>query len=98
MVYRKGERPVPKVVRAYNEAHPVAKCIADGDLWLRAWMVQMCTPWPSIARKTGLSIERIAELDKGAEPTQSEVAKLAALWWVTPEDLSLSIAQAAGKR
>lgn len=31
MVYRKGERPVEKEVRAYTPEHPVARWIADGD-------------------------------------------------------------------
>jgi hypothetical protein len=92
MVYRKGERAVAKEIRAYTPDHPVAKWIADGDHWLTAWVGQMCTPWQTIAKKTGISRERIDELN--AEPTPDELELLAELWWVTPEGLRRSIEEA----
>jgi hypothetical protein len=96
IVYRKGERPIAKEVRAYTPDHPVAKWIADGDHWMVAWVGQMCTPWATITKKTGITRERIGELDDGADPTPEEIEKLAALWWVTPEGLRRSIEQAIG--
>lgn len=96
MVYRKGERPVEKQVVDYSPDHPVASGITDGDQWMDAWLGQMCTPWETITRKTGISRARIEELTDDAEPTPEEIGKLAALWWVTPEGLRKSIDQANG--
>lgn len=94
MVYRKGERPIEKQVVEYSPDHPVFSGIADGDHWLDAWIGQMCTPWETITRKTGISRARIEELNDDAEPTRDEMEKLAALWWVTPEGLRRSIEDA----
>ena len=94
MVYRKGERAVAKEIRAYTSDHPVAKWIADGDHWLTAWVGQMCTPWQTITKKTGIARERIDELNDDAEPTPDELELLAKLWWVTPEGLRRSIEEA----
>ena len=96
MVYRKGERPVEKQVVDYSPDHPVSSGIADGDHWLDAWLGQMCTPWETITRKTGITRARIEELNDDAEPTSDEIEKLAALWWVTPEGLQRSIEEANG--
>lgn len=98
MVYRKGERPVAKEVRAYTPDRPVAKWIADGDHWLTAWVGQMCTPWPTITKRTGIARERIDALNNDAEPTPDEVALLVDLWWVTPEGLRRSIEEARANR
>ncbi|HEV2598901.1 hypothetical protein [Sphingopyxis sp.] len=94
MVYRKGERPVAKVIRPYDADHPVASGIADGDHWMDAWLGQMCTPWDAITRKTGITRPRIEELNDDAEPTVDEIEKLAALWYTTPEGLRKSIDEA----
>jgi hypothetical protein len=94
MVYRKGERAVAKEIRTYTQDHPVAKWIADGDHWLTAWVGQMCTPWQTITKKTGISRERIEELNDGAAPTADEIEKLAEIWWVTREGLRRSIERA----
>lgn len=97
MVYRKGERPVAKEVRSYTPDHPVARWIADGDRWLTAWVGQMCTPWPTITKRTGIARARIEELNRGADPTSDEIEKLAELWWVTQEGLRRSIAEAKAR-
>lgn len=94
MVYRKGERVIAKEVRPYTPEHPVARLIADGDGWVLAWVCQMCTPWETVSRKTKIAVERIGELDRGEEPTEEEVEKLAALWWTTPTGLRKSIKDA----
>ncbi|QUM70833.1 hypothetical protein [Sphingopyxis granuli] len=94
MVYRKGERRLAKGVRSYSPDHPVARWIAEGDRWLTAWVGQMNTPWPAITRKTGIARARIEELNQGGEPTDDEIEKLAALWFVTPEGLRRSIDEA----
>lgn len=98
MVYRKGERPVAKEIRPYYADHPVASGIADGDHWMDAWLGQMCTPWETITRKTGITRARIEELNDEAEPTADEIEKLAALWWTTPEGLRKSIDEANSAR
>lgn len=78
----------------YTPEHPVARWIADGDSWVMAWVGQMCTPWGVVSQKTGISMERIDELDDGEEPTDEEVEELAALWWTTPTGLRKSIEDA----
>src|SRR3546814_17660068 len=95
MVYRKGERPVAKEVRAYTPDHPVAKWIADGDHWLTAWVGQMCTPWQTITKKTGIARERIDELNDDADPTPDELELLAERGGVKPEGLPRSDQRAA---
>lgn len=99
MVYRKGERPIAKQVLDYSPDHPVASGIADGDHWLDAWLGQMCTPWETIIRKTGITKERIEELTYAEEiPTNDEIEKLAVLWLTTPEGLRRSIEDGANSR
>lgn len=67
---RKGRRPVSS---ASDADHPVARGIADGDHWLDAWLGQMCTPWETITRKTGITRARIEELNDDAVPTAKKV-------------------------
>lgn len=98
MAYRKGERPIAKTVRAYTADHPVARWISDGDHWLTAWVGQSTTSWITITKKTGISRERLWEFQRGADPTEAEIEKLAALWWVTPAGLRDSINEASGGR
>lgn len=94
MVYRKGERPIEKQVVEYSPGHPVARAIAAGDHWLDAWIGQMCTPWETIRRKTGITRARIEKLNDDAEPTSEEIEKLAAIWWTTPQGLRRSLEEA----
>lgn len=97
MVYRKGERPIEKTIIPYDDNHPVAPGIADGDNWMDAWLGQMCTPWETITRKTGIAGDRIKAFTYDDEmPTDEETAKLAELWWTTPEGLRRSIEEAKG--
>lgn len=94
MSRRKGERPIPKEVRAYSWDHPVAHWIADGDGWFDAWVGQMCTPYAVLTRRTGITSERLFELSFGDAPTLSEIDALAKVWLVPPEGLIASIADA----
>lgn len=94
MVYRKGERPIEKQIRAYTPDHPVARWIADGDHWLTAWVGQSTTSWATIIRKTKITEARLLEFQWGSEPTDDEIEKLATLWFVTPEGLRRSIEEA----
>lgn len=94
MSRRKGERPIVKEVRPYSWDHPVAKTIADGDGWFDAWVGQMCTPYAVLTRKTGIANERLFELSFGDAPTLSEIDALAKVWFVPPEGLIASIADA----
>lgn len=96
VAYRKGERRVEKQIVDYSSEHPVAGGIADGDHWMDAWLGQMCTPWETITRNTGITRERIKELTGEAEPTSDEIERLAGLWWVTSEGLRRSIEEAKG--
>ena len=62
-----------------------------------AWVGQLCTPWATITKKTGISLERLWDFRRGAEPTDTENEKLAELWWVTPAGLRRSIEEAKGR-
>ena len=95
MSRRKGEQPIPKVVRPYDADHPVKRWIADGDTWFDAWVGQMCTPYVVLTRRTGIPQERLFELSFGEVPTLSEVSALAKVWLVPPEGLLASIADAS---
>lgn len=90
---RKGERPIPKIERAYTADHPVARRIAEGDPWLAAWVGQMVTPWARLTKKTRISSERLFQLDRGADPTDAEIDALAAVWLVPAEGLRTSIGE-----
>lgn len=94
MSRRKGERPIPKVVRPYDADHPVRQWIADGDGWFDAWVGQMCTPYAVLTRKTGIASDRLFELSFGDAPTLAEIEALAQVWLVPPEGLIASIADA----
>lgn len=95
MTRRKGERPIVKEVRAWSADHPVAKWIADGDGWFDAWVGQMCTPYAVLTKKTGIASDRLFELSFGEPPTLTEIDALAKVWFVTPEGLISSIAEAS---
>lgn len=99
MSRRKGERPIVKAVKPYTADHPVAGSMRRGSRWLDAWVMQMVTPWAVITRKTGIAPDRISAFQYGdAQPTDEEVEKLAALWYVTPEGLRASIASSPPRR
>lgn len=96
-MYRKDERRIVKQVRPYNSDHPVALSIRSGSRWFNAWVAQMATPYPKLTKRTGIPGERLLALSHGAEPSPAEVEALAAAWFVTPEGLSQSIAEAEGR-
>lgn len=96
MSRRKGERPIKKVERPYGPGHPVARWIAGGSGWFDAWVGQMLTPYVVLTKKTGIIEARLFELSYGAAPTLSEVSALAKVWFVPPEGLLASIAEASG--
>lgn len=95
MSRRKGEIPIPKVVRPYDADHPVKKWIADGDGWFDAWVGQMCTPYAELVKRTGIAQDRLFELSFGDAPTLSEIDALAKVWLVPAEGLIASIADAS---
>lgn len=94
MSRRKGERPIPKIVRPYTPDHAVARSIASGDGWFNAWVGQMRTPYVVLTKKTGIAEARLFELSAGQPPTLAEIEALAKLWLVPPEGLIASIADA----
>jgi hypothetical protein len=88
---RKGEQPVPMQVVEWSEDHAVAHCMRRGSSWFSAWIGQMATPYPRLAKKTKLSIDRIREIDTGGTLTRAELAALAKAWWITPDGLLASM-------
>lgn len=60
----------------------------------------MVTPWPRLTQKARITSDRLFELTRGADPTNAEIAALAAIWLVPPEGLRASIAdsRAAARR
>lgn len=92
MTRRKGERPIVRTVRPYDDAHPVARMIATRTKWFTAWMHQEATPYHRLVKRTGLTAARIVELERGVDqPTMKEVELLADAWFVSPADLLRSM-------
>ncbi|PZU56337.1 MAG: hypothetical protein DI547_16845 [Sphingobium sp.] len=88
---RKGERPVEHQREPYGPGHPVAQSIATGTGWFDAWTQQYCTPWEILARRSGVPVNRIAEICFGASITRSEVEAFAPIWHSEPEDVLASL-------
>jgi hypothetical protein len=88
---RKGERPVPKQVVEWTFSHPVAQAMRRGSKWFGAWIAEKTTPYQWLAKRTGLSIDRIREIDQGAGITRAELEALAEAWWITPAGLLASM-------
>jgi hypothetical protein len=97
---RKGFPRLAKSVTPYGADHPVAGMIGRGSHWFDAWVAQLGTPYPKVARLSGIAVARLFGLSHGAVPTDAEIDALAPAWYVTPEDLWASIAQSmrAGSR
>jgi hypothetical protein len=74
---RKGERPVVHQPISWPEAHTIRRRIESGDRWLYAWIAQQCAGGGKLAKKSGMTQERIDEIFYGAEPTEEELTLLA---------------------
>jgi hypothetical protein len=92
VVSRTNSRAAPKRVREWSEDHPVARSIRrDGTPWFHAWVSEMKTPWPELARRTRISVERIGQLDARSTITRLELEALARAWFITPDGLQASM-------
>lgn len=91
MSRRKGEQPVPQRLQRWSDDHPVARLIRNGDHWFGAWVGQMATPYVKLAKRTGISIGRLAAIDRGDMISRSELDALALAWSVSADDLKRSI-------
>ncbi len=83
MSRHKGEKPVLKPLATVSAGHPVLRMIADGDGWFQAWMMQECTPLPTLAKITGIQSSRLAALSIGGLVSRAEVDALARAWSVS---------------
>jgi len=72
---RKGEQTVVHEPLVWSETCTVARMIRTGDRWFYAWTVQQSAR--NLSRDTKLAPARISELDRGAAPTDDELALLA---------------------
>lgn len=90
---RKGERPVDKsqFYSPYDESHPVARAIRTGSHWFEAWQFQNALPTVRLAKLSGISPDRIAQLTHGAPVLAEEVAALAAVYGAQPADIVASL-------
>ena len=93
---RKYERKLSLHWPDWGPAHAVHNAIKRGSNWLEAWYSQACTPWAVIERKTGLMAERLAAIERGAEPTALELRAMAKLWGCPVEHIEASIAASMG--
>ena len=87
---RKGEQRLAKTCSP-DTVLSIERMIATGDDWFQAWLTQMSTPYPTIARKTGIALERIMAIGQGARPSETEIASLASLWVTTPDVITATI-------
>lgn len=90
MTRRKGERPLVRTVMPYDASHPVARNIGEGTPPFTAWMQQEATPYYVLVKRTRIPLDRIMTLDRGAVPTDAELAALAAAWHTTVDILKIS--------
>jgi hypothetical protein len=90
---RKYERRLTRQWMPWGNGHPVARAMASGDSWFRAWQGQAAVVWPVIERRTGIGGARLYELDRGAVPTADELTALAVVWGCALEDLKASLDQ-----
>lgn len=90
---RKGERPVDKsqFYSPYDDSHPVARAIRTGSRWFEAWQFQNALPTVRLAKLTGISPGRIAQLNHGAPVLEGEVALLASVYGVQTADIIASL-------
>ncbi|MCW1985624.1 UNVERIFIED_ORG: hypothetical protein M2348_001356 [Sphingomonas sp. R1F5B] len=88
---RKGERKLERQWTPWGPGHPVVRMMASGDSWFRAWQGQAGIVWPVIARRCGISMDRLMEMDRGAMPSAEEIEKLAKLWNCPAEDIERSL-------
>lgn len=93
---RKHEKLVRAEWPAWGPRHAVFNLIERGDRWFYAWHTQTCTTWAQIEKRSGIRGERLAELDRGAHPTATEIEALAKVWRCAPEQIAQSLA--ASKR
>lgn len=90
---RKGERPIDKsqFYSPYDDSHPVARAIRTGSHWFEAWQFQNALPTARLAKLTGISPSRIAQLSYGAPVLEGEVVALASVYGVQPTDIVASL-------
>jgi hypothetical protein len=83
---RLGERRV-------LEAPPdrVARRLAAGDRWFRAWASEVTASFPTLTMRSGIPFARLMELDAGSPPSRAEIEVLAKAWWITPAGLIASM-------
>lgn len=75
---RKGEKPIAHDLLVWSEHCPVANMIRTGDRWFYAWIVQQnVRGLDKLSRQSGLSMERLDDFWRGAEPTEGELEALA---------------------
>ncbi len=86
---RKGEKTVVHEPLAWSETCTVARMIRTGDRWFYAWTVQQSAR--NLSRDANLPPGRISELDRGAMPTDDELAFLALPFRTDAQSLKASI-------
>jgi hypothetical protein len=65
--------------------HAVAQDMAAGESWLLAWAMLSTIPYRRLSRESGIGEERLANIDRGAPITRSELAAFAKAWRVAPD-------------
>jgi hypothetical protein len=88
---RKGERKLEKSWQPWGPKHPVHHMITGGDGWFLAWQTQAATSYPTITRKTGITAQRLGEIEYGEPISRAEIDALASLWNAPVGDLIESL-------
>jgi hypothetical protein len=91
MVYRKGERTVPRPLDRWRTDHPVARVIETGDRWFYAWQSYKATPTAKLARLTGIPPARLLTIEHGGPISRAELDGLSRAWSVSTGDLIASM-------
>lgn len=87
---RKGGKPVSKQVVGWSQDHPVAGGVWPESKWFDAWIGQMTTRYPRLARATKQSADRVQKIDAASTVTRVEPEALATAGWITPGSLLAS--------
>lgn len=85
------ESPRPRLCYLSDPPLPplqeVAQAIADGETWLFAWTMQSTVSYRHLSRDCRIKQERLLEIDAGEPMTLDELAALAKVWRVHPDDI-----------
>ena len=71
---RRNRPQIPRMLDTFSPAHPVAHAIRTGDNWCYAWLAQKSTTLAMLARRTGMSADRLHAIMHGDRISRAELS------------------------